>query len=167
MKCAKRIEQLLPGTANQLWLGTFHSVAARALRRWGELIGIQPSFLIYDEDDSKRCMRQISNETFGMSLDEFKACMKHVARWRNQGQQPQQIDMQQDQDEAKQRGFHIYHAYCQKASRYRCIGFQWASRWMAAFATTRKRKTTFSRLYPTSSCRRVSRHQSYSGQILC
>lgn len=119
----ERIEQLLPGTAHKLWLGTFHSIAARALRRWGNLIGIQPSFLIYDEDDSKRCMRQISNEMFGMSLDEFKMCAKHITRWRNQGQQPQQIDLQQDRDEAKQRGFQIYHTYCQRLADIGALDF--------------------------------------------
>lgn len=118
-----RIEQLLPGTANRLWLGTFHSIAARALRRWGDAVGISPSFLIYDEDDSKRLMKQISHEMFGSSLDEFKIHMKHIARWRNQGQQPQHIDLQHDRDNAKQQAFHIYQAYCQKLSDIGALDF--------------------------------------------
>ncbi|MEM7402930.1 MAG: UvrD-helicase domain-containing protein [Myxococcota bacterium] len=119
----ERVEQMLPGVARQLWLGTFHSIAARALRRWGDVIGIAPTFLIYDEDDSKRLMRQISHEMFGMSLDAFKACMKQIGRWRNQGQQPQQVELQQDWNEVQQRALAIYQAYGQNLAHIGALDF--------------------------------------------
>ena len=49
------------GTETQLpiWLGTFHSVCARILRRDGRALDIPPTFLIYDEDDQKDLIKGI------------------------------------------------------------------------------------------------------------
>ncbi|HZB97073.1 MAG TPA: UvrD-helicase domain-containing protein, partial [Candidatus Sulfotelmatobacter sp.] len=57
-----RVEQLLGGAAaTGMWLGTFHAMGARMLRRDGDLIGISNNFAIYDEADRlsalKRAMR--------------------------------------------------------------------------------------------------------------
>ena len=41
------------------WLGTFHSMAAKILRRSGRLIGIEPNFTIYDESDALDLMRDL------------------------------------------------------------------------------------------------------------
>ncbi|MBQ4064784.1 MAG: UvrD-helicase domain-containing protein [Clostridia bacterium] len=49
--------------ANEIWAGTFHSICARLLRRFGESIGYPSHFTIYDSDDSKRllltCMKEL------------------------------------------------------------------------------------------------------------
>lgn len=49
------------GTETQLpiWLGTFHSICARILRRDGRALDIPPTFLIYDEDDQKDLIKGI------------------------------------------------------------------------------------------------------------
>ena len=41
------------------WLGTFHSVAARMLRRHAELVGLQSNFTILDTDDQLRVLKQL------------------------------------------------------------------------------------------------------------
>jgi superfamily I DNA/RNA helicase len=55
-----RIEALLGGSVGGMWLGTFHALGVRLLRRDGEAIGIPPDFTIYDEGDrleaTKRAM---------------------------------------------------------------------------------------------------------------
>ncbi len=49
--------------ANEIWAGTFHSICARLLRKYGESIGYPSNFTIYDSDDSKRlvlsCMKEL------------------------------------------------------------------------------------------------------------
>ena len=60
----ERISHLIgPEAAASLWVGTFHSIGVRMLRRDGSLIGLQSGFTIYDADDSgtlvKRILRQL------------------------------------------------------------------------------------------------------------
>src|SRR4051794_6994095 len=47
------------GTAEGLWLGTFHSLSARILRRHAELVGLKSNFTILDTDDQIRLVKQI------------------------------------------------------------------------------------------------------------
>jgi DNA helicase-2/ATP-dependent DNA helicase PcrA len=47
----ERLHRLVGGMAEQLTLGTFHAICARILRREGEAAGIDPKFVIYDDED--------------------------------------------------------------------------------------------------------------------
>ena len=47
----ERCRHLLGAAAEDLWLGTFHRIGVRVLRRHGELIGVGRHFVIYDRDD--------------------------------------------------------------------------------------------------------------------
>ena len=53
-----RIEVLLGGSASGMWIGTFHSLGARILRRDGSAIGIPSGFSIYDEADRASALRR-------------------------------------------------------------------------------------------------------------
>ena len=52
-----RAGQLMPGLTG-IWSGTFHSICARLLRRYGSFLGYRPDFAILDEDDQKKIMTQ-------------------------------------------------------------------------------------------------------------
>jgi DNA helicase-2/ATP-dependent DNA helicase PcrA len=52
-----RVEQLIGDSIKGMWLGTFHSLGARLLRREGDAIGIPPGYTIYDESDRLAAMR--------------------------------------------------------------------------------------------------------------
>ena len=58
----ERLEQLLGQALEDLTLGTFHAICARILRRDGKAIGLESSFVIYDEDDQLRLMKQVLEE---------------------------------------------------------------------------------------------------------
>jgi DNA helicase-2/ATP-dependent DNA helicase PcrA len=58
----ERLEQLLGQAVEALTLGTFHAICARILRREGKAIGLESSFVIYDEDDQLRLMKQVLEE---------------------------------------------------------------------------------------------------------
>jgi len=82
---ASRVHALLgEGLISGLWVGTFHSICARILRRNGEPVGIKRSFIIYDEDDSrtlaKRVMRDLNLEIAGLSPAQVIA---HISRHKN------------------------------------------------------------------------------------
>lgn len=58
----ERIVKLVSGRASELWMGTFHSMFARILRKEAKLLGYVSHFTIYDSDDSrsavKKCMEK-------------------------------------------------------------------------------------------------------------
>lgn len=55
----KRIGEIIGEQVNNLWVGTFHSIAARILRRHPEIVGLKNDFTIIDEDDQNRLLKQI------------------------------------------------------------------------------------------------------------
>ena len=64
----ERIEPLAgPEVAAQLWMGTFHSIFSRLLRRNAERIGFKPDFSIYDQSDSRSLIKLIVKD---MGLDD-------------------------------------------------------------------------------------------------
>jgi DNA helicase-2/ATP-dependent DNA helicase PcrA len=54
-----RIAQLLGRDPRGLWIGTFHSLSARLLRREAPLLGFGPNFTIYDSDDSEALVKRL------------------------------------------------------------------------------------------------------------
>jgi DNA helicase-2/ATP-dependent DNA helicase PcrA len=52
----QRVNDLVPG--NRVWISTFHSLGARLLRQYGERIGLDRNFTIYDTDDRNRVVKQ-------------------------------------------------------------------------------------------------------------
>jgi DNA helicase-2/ATP-dependent DNA helicase PcrA len=58
----ERVERIFAGQGHGfygLWIGTFHGIAARLLRRFGEAVGLRKEFVIYDDDDSRRLMARV------------------------------------------------------------------------------------------------------------
>src|SRR3984957_6319623 len=53
----RRVSDLLGGELSRLWGGTFHSMAARVLRRHAPLLGFQTDFSILDREDSKEMLQ--------------------------------------------------------------------------------------------------------------
>lgn len=54
-------------SASYLWMGTFHSIFSKILRREAHLLGYEPNFTIYDQSDSRSLVKSIIKE---MGLDE-------------------------------------------------------------------------------------------------
>ena len=52
----ERAEKVVGDAAQSIWSGTFHSICARFLRRYGRAIGYEPGFQIIDEDDQKKLL---------------------------------------------------------------------------------------------------------------
>ena len=53
-----RVEQQIGGAVEGLWLGTFHALGARILRRHAEIVGLRQDFTILDADDQVRLLKQ-------------------------------------------------------------------------------------------------------------
>ncbi len=94
------------------WLGTFHSVAAKMLRRHAELVGLQSNFTILDTDDQLRVLKQL---IVAADLDEKRWTARSLAalidRWKNRGWTPKEIDAGESEVFANGRGAEMYAAY--------------------------------------------------------
>ena len=94
------------------WLGTFHSICARMLRRHAELVGLQPNYTIIDTDDQLRLLKQIIAE---QNLDEKRWPARQLAglidRWKNRGLTPDQVDAGESEAFAHGKGQALYADY--------------------------------------------------------
>ena len=55
----ERVDKILGGSAQGVWISTFHSMCVRILRRHIDLMGYEPAFAIYDTDDQKTLMKEV------------------------------------------------------------------------------------------------------------
>jgi DNA helicase II / ATP-dependent DNA helicase PcrA len=94
------------------WLGTFHSIAAKMLRRHAELVGLQSNFTILDTDDQLRLLKQLIAAS---DLDEKRWPARSLAglidKWKNRGWTPADIDAGESELFANGRGAELYAQY--------------------------------------------------------
>ncbi len=84
----RRLEALLGSDLGNLWIGTFHSLAARFLRREAHHLGYDRSFTIYDADDSKRLLKKVLRELGTYANPEqssLSAIANEIDRAKNRG----------------------------------------------------------------------------------
>ena len=94
------------------WLGTFHSICAKTLRRHAELVGLQSNFTILDTDDQLRLLKQLITAA---DIDEkrwpARALAGLIDRWKNKGWSPAQIDAGEAEAFANGKGAALYVQY--------------------------------------------------------
>lgn len=106
----ERVEALV-GNTDGMWISTFHSACVRILRRNGSLVGCQPGFTIYDDQDQlhvvKACLKQLD-------MDEKKfhprAVLSAISNAKNLLQGPAQF-REQTSDYFTRRAAEIYKIY--------------------------------------------------------
>lgn len=87
-----RVEHIMGGPVQGLWLGTFHSLCVRILRRHSDLIERTEQFTILDTDDQMRLIKQLLQAE---QLDEKELSAKQVllqiGRWKDRALLPDQV----------------------------------------------------------------------------
>ena len=101
-----------PAVEGMPWLGTFHSVAAKMLRRHAELAGLQSNYTIIDTDDQLRLLKQLIQAE---NLDEKRWPARQLAglidRWKNKGLNPEELDAVENEAYANGKGQKFYRLY--------------------------------------------------------
>ncbi len=89
----KRIAETIGDQANNLWMGTFHSVAAKILRRHPEVVGLRSDFTIIDDDDQTRLLKQILTD-LNIDSKQFapKAYLNRISRLKDKVMSPESLD---------------------------------------------------------------------------
>ncbi|HSX55804.1 MAG TPA: UvrD-helicase domain-containing protein [Sphingomonas sp.] len=94
------------------WLGTFHAIGAKMLRRHAELAGLQNNFTILDTDDQLRLIKQLITAN---DLDEKRWPARQLAGlidgWKNKGLTPKDLDAGESELFANGRGQSLYAQY--------------------------------------------------------
>jgi DNA helicase-2/ATP-dependent DNA helicase PcrA len=109
----ERIGLLVGGAVEGMpWLGTFHSIGAKLLRRHAELVGLRSDFSILDTDDVVRLIKQILQAE---GIDDKRWPAKQFAGmidgWKNKGLDPAQIPEGDARAFANGKGRELYIAY--------------------------------------------------------
>ncbi len=106
------------------WLGTFHSIAARMLRRHAELVGLQSNYTIIDTDDQLRLLKALIVEA---DLDEKRWPARQLAglidRWKNRGLNPADLDAAENEAYANGKGTALYARYQERLKALNACDF--------------------------------------------
>ena len=91
-----RVMSYIKGSSNAVpWLGTFHSISVKFLRRYAEALNYKSNFTILDTDDQKKLIRNIVK---GQDLDAKKfspqLIMYHIDQWKNKGLLPRNVKIE-------------------------------------------------------------------------
>jgi len=101
-----------PAVEGMPWLGTFHAIAAKLLRRHAELAGLQSNYTIIDTDDQLRVLKQLIQAE---GLDEKRWPARQLAqcidRWKNKGLNPQDLSAADAESYANGQGQKFYRLY--------------------------------------------------------
>ncbi len=109
----ERIAVLIgPGAEGMSWLGTFHAIAAKILRRHAELVGLKSNFTILDTDDQIRLLKQALKAE---NIDDKRWTARTLAylidNWKNRGLDPKHVPPGEAQAFANGKGGALYALY--------------------------------------------------------
>ncbi|TIW92991.1 MAG: ATP-dependent DNA helicase, partial [Mesorhizobium sp.] len=129
-KAAREMKQrigILIGEGNvegMPWLGTFHSIGVKLLRRHAELAGLRSDFTILDTDDVVRLIKQLIQAE---GLDDKRWPAKQFAQmidgWKNKGQGPADIAEGDARAFANGKGRELYKAYQERLKTLNACDF--------------------------------------------
>ncbi len=106
------------------WLGTFHSIGVKILRRHAELVGLKSNFTILDVDDQIRVIKQILEAE---KLDEKRWPARVFAMildgWKNRGLTPDQVPAGEAASFANGKGKKLYLAYQERLKTLNAADF--------------------------------------------
>ena len=120
----ERVAQILGDTPPNLWLGTFHALSARILRRHAELVGLQPNYIILDTDDQIRLLKQI---LAAADIDEkrwpARMLINTIQRWKDRGLVPADVPDREAGELVNGRMTQIYTHYQERLLELNAVDF--------------------------------------------
>ena len=111
----KRVSQILGSTAVGLsWLGTFHSICAKLLRKHASAAGLNSNFTIIDTDDQIRLIKNIcKSENIDIKQLSPRFIIAIIDRWKNKGYYPSEVKIN-NKDIYEKNILPLYKIYQQK-----------------------------------------------------
>ena len=106
------------------WLGTFHAISTKILRRHAELVGLKSNFTILDTDDQIRLLRQILKAD---DIDDKRwpprGLAMQIDTWKNRGLEPSRVPAGEGEVFANGRGVALYRQYQERLKTLNAADF--------------------------------------------
>ena len=120
----ERIEGLVGDAVRDMWIGTFHSICVRILRRFIDRIGFESSFIIFDTSDQKTLIKACLKE-LGIDDKMFtdRAVQSEISNAKNEMLEPEQYLVRANGDFRKEKIASIYQLYQKKLKENNAIDF--------------------------------------------
>ncbi|MFN7038114.1 MAG: ATP-dependent helicase [Alphaproteobacteria bacterium] len=107
-----------------LWLGTFHSISAKILRRHGQVLGLDNNFTIIDTDDQLRLLKTIlTNQNIDVKKYNPKTIMGIIQRWKDLGISYDKVSPSDITSYIHQIAFHAYKEYQKRLATIGSVDF--------------------------------------------
>jgi len=121
----ERVETLVgEGAEAMQWLGTFHAISAKILRRHAELVGLKSNFTILDTDDQIRLLKQaLKAENIDEKRWPARALAHLIDGWKNRGLSPQNIPAGEAASFANGKGGELYALYQERLKILNAVDF--------------------------------------------
>ena len=120
----ERVKNLVGDAANDMWIGTFHSICVRILRKFIDRIGFESSFIIFDTSDQKTVVKECLKE---LKIDDKlftdKSVLYEISNAKNEMLEPMQYKVKYIGDFRKETIARIYELYQKKLKENNAIDF--------------------------------------------
>ena len=120
----ERIANLIGDTAKDIWMGTFHSICVRILRRFIDRIGFDSSFIIFDTSDQrtliKACIKSVGLDD-KMFTD--RSVLSEISNAKNEMLNPDQYAVRVNGDFRKEKIALVYELYQKRLRENNAIDF--------------------------------------------
>ena len=120
----ERIEKLIGDDAKDVWMGTFHSICVRILRRYIDRIGYKSDFVIFDTSDQrtlvKECLKTLKIDD---KLFTDRAVLSEISNGKNEMLEPKAYSVKYAGDFRKEKIAQIYELYQSKLKENNAIDF--------------------------------------------
>ena len=111
----QRVEKLVGEASQEMWLGTFHSICVRILRRFIDRIGFDTTFLIFDSTDQrtlvKECIKSIGLDD---KLFTDRSVLSEISNGKNDMLEPKAYQVKYNGDFRKEKIGEVYELYQKK-----------------------------------------------------
>ncbi len=116
--------QKLTGELSGIWLGTFHNLCLRILRKHAGLVGLDSNFIILDDSDQVRILKDILLD-LDIDKDKYpaKTMISHIQRWKDKALTPDMITADMVGNLANGRLQQAYVAYQQRLQQLNAVDF--------------------------------------------
>ena len=120
----ERVTNLVGEIANDMWIGTFHSICVRILRKFIDRIGFETSFVIFDTSDQKTLMKQILKaQNIDDKLFSDKSVLYEISNAKNDMLEPEEYARKYKGDFRKEQIADLYRIYQKKLKENNAIDF--------------------------------------------
>ena len=120
----ERIANLVGDDAKDIWMGTYHSICVRILRRFIDRIGFDSSFIIFDTSDQrtlvKNCMKDLAIDD---KLFNDRSVLSEISNAKNEMLEPEQYTARSNGDFRKEKIATVYELYQKRLKENNAIDF--------------------------------------------